>query len=100
MKVLCAAIRSRSVVQFYYAGDKSPGLRTVEPHMVAFNAMGHLALSAWYLGGAGESQEDRGWREYLLSGVASVTVLNQNFRPRQGHNPTGGKQFHSVQCAI
>lgn len=100
--MLCAAIRSRNVVQFYYSRDKAPGTRTVEPYMVAYNAKGRLALLAWYLGGASESKEGgQGWREYVLSGVTNVAILNQNFAgSRPDYNPTGGTQFRKVRCAI
>ena len=76
---LCAAIQSRNLVQFYYSGDQAPGLRMVEPHMVAYNGTGHLALSAWFLGGASESQEGQGWREYFLSEITNLNVLPQQF---------------------
>jgi hypothetical protein len=98
---LCDAIRSRNLIQFYYSADRVPGIRTVEPHMVAYNGMDHLALCAWYLGGVSESQEGQGWREYLLSGITNVTVLPQTFRAsRPGYKPDGGRTFHNVQCAL
>lgn len=98
---LCGAITSRNLVQFYYSGDKSPGLRVVEPHMVAYNRRDNLALSAWYLSGASESGEGPGWREYLLSEMTSLTVLPAQFaEPRPGYKPDGGKTFHNVQCAL
>ena len=101
MAVLCAAIQSRHLVQFYYSGDKVPGVRVVEPHMVAYNRREHLALSAWFLAGASESQEGEGWREYLLSEMTSVTELMQGFvGPRFGYKADGGKTFHNVQCAL
>lgn len=67
--------------------------------MVAYNQAGHLALSAWFLGGASISNEGQGWREYLLDGISGVSVLPQRFTPRPGYNPSGGKSFHNVQCA-
>lgn len=99
--MVCAAIRSRNVVQFYYSRDKAPGTRTVEPYMVAYNAKGRLVLLAWYLGGASKSKAGQGWCEYVLSGVTNVAILNQNFAgSRPDYNPTGGTQFHKVRCAI
>ena len=98
---LCDAIASRNLVRFYYAGDAAPGDRTVEPHMVAYNKAGHLALHAWFLGGASESQEGQWWREYLLSDISNITVLPDKFSgPRPGYKPNGGKIFRSIQCAL
>lgn len=98
LDALYAAIRSRTLVQFYYAGDMSPGPRTVEPYMIADNAKGRRVLSAWYLDGASDSQ-GQGWREYVLSDVSNVAPLKQNFHPRPDYNPTGGKLFHNIRCA-
>jgi predicted DNA-binding transcriptional regulator YafY len=98
---ICSAIRSRNLIQFYYTGDATPGLRTVQPHMVAYNSAGHLALSAWFLGGASESLEGQGWREYLLSEMSNIAVLPKTFTgTRPGYRPDGGKRFKNVQCAL
>lgn len=99
--VLCAAIRSRSVVRFHYSGDKSPGPRTVELHMVAYNAKGKMALSAWYLGGASESQEGQRWREYVLLEVVRVVILDQKFAgPHPGYIALlGGSHFVMFNAA-
>lgn len=99
--LLCEAIRSRTVVQFHYSAEKSPGIRVVEPHMIAYNRRGNLILSGWYLRGASESATGEGWREYLLEGMTSVTVLSARFfGPRPGYKPDGGKMFQNVQCAL
>jgi hypothetical protein len=99
--VICGAIQARNLIQFQYNLGADPGPRLVEPHMIAYNPANNLALSAWFLGGESASQEGQGWREYLLSGISDVTVLGQHFDgPRSGYNPTGGKRFHSVQCAV
>ena len=99
--ILCGAIQGRNLVQFYYAGDDAPGTRLVEPHMVAYTTANNLVLSAWFLGGASESQEGQWWREYLLSEMSSVVMLSQKFAgPRPGYNPTGGKKLHNIQCAL
>ena len=98
---ICGAIQARNILQFYYSLGKDPGFRMVEPHMVAYNQAGHLALSAWFLHGNSESNEGPGWREYLLSGISRLTVLPQQFSgPRPGYNPTGGRAFRNIQCAL
>ena len=98
--VICTAIQGRNQISFQYGLGRDPGPRLVEPYMVAYNQAGHLALSAWFLGGISESQEGQGWREYLLSGISNVTILRQQFAtPRPGYTPSGGRAFHSIQCA-
>ncbi len=99
--IISAAIKGRNQITFQYNLGNSPGPRLVEPYMVGYNQAGHLALSAWFLGGNSESQEGQGWREYLLDGMSNITMLNQRFTPpRPNYNPTGGKMFRSVQCAV
>lgn len=98
---LRTAIAARNKIKFYYSLDKEPGFREVEPHMVAYNRAGHLALSAWYLSGASESKRGPGWREYLISGISSITILQETFHgPREGYKADGGKTFHTVQFGI
>jgi WYL domain len=98
---LCGAIASRHLVQFYYSGDKAPGTRIVEPHMVAYNQKDNLTLSAWYLSGESESQRGEGWRQYLLGDISDVTILPRQFGgPRPDYKPDGGKIFHNIQCGL
>lgn len=95
------AIASQCKIRFYYSLDKEPGFRDVEPHMVAYNRAGHLALSAWYLSGASESKRGPGWREYLLSGISSMTILPETFHgPREGYKADGGKNFNTIQFSL
>jgi len=49
-----------------------PGVRVVEPHMIATNEAENLVLSGWFVGGASGSQEGPGWREYLFSGITNM----------------------------
>jgi hypothetical protein len=99
--IIAAAIQTRNQISFQYSLGKEPGSRLVEPHMIAYNQAGHLALSAWFLGGNSESQEGQGWREYLLSGISGVSVLRVQFpAPRPGYNPSGGKAFRNIQCRL
>jgi len=44
---ICAAIRTRSVIQFYYDG----GLRTVEPHCHGVSKDGNELLRGYQTGG-------------------------------------------------
>jgi WYL domain len=101
MGVICDAIAIRHLIQFYYVGDDAPGLRLVEPHMVAYSLAGNLVLSAWFLGGASESQEGRWWREYRLDAMSQIKIMDQTFAgPRQGYNPNGGPKLRNIRCRL
>jgi len=98
---LCRAIQLRRLVRFQYEGNYAIGDRVVEPHMIAFNGLDNLCLSAWFLSGASESGEGPGWREYLVQYISNVIVLPESFvGPRPGFRPDGGKTFHSVRCGL
>jgi len=100
--LICQAINSQPphLISFYYTGDSIPGLREVEPHMIAYNPKNALCLSAWFLSGASKSGT-QGFKEYNMDFVSQVTVLEETFQgPRPGYQPDGGKVFHSVQCGL
>jgi hypothetical protein len=84
---LCAAIRRRSLVMFEY-GDL---IRVVEPHRFGINSAGHEMLSGWLRAGYSRSDPAGGWRNYLLSDVSALQVLDAPFagtRPGYtGHDP-------------
>ena len=93
---ICRAIRAKRLIQFYYDG----GTRVVEPHMVLSNEAGHYALSCWFVRGHSQSG-DLGWREYLLSGISNLSVLDETFTgARPDYNPAGGKKFPTVVCRL
>ncbi len=100
VEVICGAIASRNLIQFYYTGTKAPGLRLVEPYMVAYNQKDHLALRAWFLGGESESHAGQGWREYLLPEMTQISVLPQQFVARPDYNQDVELIFHNVQCSV
>ena len=89
--IISAAINGRNQITFQYNLGNSPGPRLVEPYMVGYNQAGHLALSAWFLGGNSESQEGQGWREYLLDGMSNITN-DSHHRDRITIQP-GGRCF-------
>jgi hypothetical protein len=54
--MLADAITSRRVIEFLYGGQP----RVVEPHMLAANELGHLALSGWFVAGIRTTHSQRG----------------------------------------
>ena len=72
---LCAAITRRSLVMFEY-GDL---IRVVEPHRFGINSAGHEMLSGWLRAGYSRSDPAGGWRNYLLSDLSALQVLDAPF---------------------
>lgn len=93
---LCAAIRRRSLVMFEY-GDL---IRVVEPHRFGINSAGHEMLSGWLRAGYSRSDPAGGWRNYLLSDVSALQVLDAPFvgtRPGYvAHDP----RMREVYCEL
>jgi hypothetical protein len=79
---LCGAIARRSLIMFEY-GDL---IRVVEPHRFGVNSAGHEMLSGWLRAGYSRSDPAGGWRNYLLSEVDALQVLDAPFAgPRPGY---------------
>ena len=93
---LCAAIRRRSLVMFEY-GDL---IRVVEPHRFGINSVGHEMLSGWLRAGYSRSDPAGGWRNYLLSDVSALQVLDAPFvgsRPGYvAHDP----RMREIYCEL
>ena len=72
---LCDAITRRSLVMFEY-GDL---IRVVEPHRYGVNSAGHPMLSGWLRAGYSRSDPAGGWRNYLVSDIRSLQLLDAPF---------------------
>jgi len=93
---LCTAIARRSLVMFEY-GDL---IRVVEPYRFGVNSAGHEMLSGWLRAGYSRSDPAGGWRNYLLTDISALQVLDAPFagtRPGYaGHDP----RMREVYCEL
>lgn len=77
--LICAAIEARRILSLSYSGT----MRRVEPHLLGYDAEGHLTLSAWQREGTGE-----GWRDFHLGKVTGLAATDESFRgARASFNP-------------
>jgi hypothetical protein len=85
--VICAAIRSRSVIEFYYHG----GYRTVEPFclgVVLSTEADNESLICYQIGGFSELREVVGWKLYRASEMEDIVVHKEQFSgDRPGYDP-------------
>ena len=72
---LCDAIARRSLVMFEYADL----IRVVEPHRYGINSAGHPMLSGWLRAGYSRSDPAGGWRNYLVTDISALQVLDAPF---------------------
>ncbi len=93
---LCAAIRRRSLVMFEY-GDL---IRVVEPHRFGVNSAGHEMLSGWLRAGYSRSDPAGGWRNYLLSDVSALQVLDAPFAGTRPGYVAHDPRMREVYCEL
>ena len=93
---LCAAIRRRSLVMFEY-GDL---IRVVEPHRFGINSAGHEMLSGWLRAGYSRSDPAGGWRNYLLSDVSALQVLDAPFAGTRPGYTAHDARMREVHCQL
>ena len=93
---LCAAIRRRSLVMFEY-GDL---IRVVEPHRFGVNSAGHEMLSGWLRAGYSRSDPAGGWRNYLLSDLSALQVLDAPFAGTRPGYAAHDARMREVYCEL
>jgi hypothetical protein len=93
---LCAAIRRRSLVMFEY-GDL---IRVVEPHRYGVNSAGHEMLSGWLRAGYSRSDPAGGWRNYLITDVSALQVLDAPFAGTRPGFAAHDARMREVYCEL
>jgi hypothetical protein len=93
---LCAAITRRSLVMFEY-GDL---IRVVEPHRFGVNSAGHETLSGWLRAGYSRSDPAGGWRNYLLTDVSALQVLDAPFAGTRPGYAAHDPRMREVYCEL
>jgi len=93
---LCAAISRRSLVMFEY-GDL---IRVVEPHRFGVNSAGHQMLSGWLRAGYSRSDPAGGWRNYLLTSVSALQVLDAPFAGTRPGYTAQDARMREVYCEL
>jgi hypothetical protein len=93
---LCAAITRRSLVMFEYEDL----IRVVEPHRFGVNSAGHEMLSGWLRAGYSRSDPAGGWRNYLLSDVHAVQVLDAPFAGTRPGYAAHDPKMREVYCEL
>ncbi len=91
---ICAAVKSRRIIEFYYHG----GYRTVEPFCLGVVLSGEAdneSLLCYQIGGYSELREAVGWKLYRESEMQDIEVLNETF---SGDRP--GYDVESVGMAV
>jgi hypothetical protein len=93
---LCTAITRRSLVMFEY-GDL---IRVVEPHRFGVNSAGRPMLSGWLRAGYSRSDPGGGWRNYLLSDIKALQLLDAPFAGTRPGYAAHDPRMREVFCQL
>lgn len=77
------ALRERRLLAFRYHDHP----RRVEPHALGRLKEGALVLLAWQVAGGSRSEPPPGWRNFILTELGSLEVLDETFTPRPDYRP-------------
>ena len=72
------AIRSKSIVEFFYSGHR----RVVEPHVLGVSG-GSVQFLGYQIGGSSSSGGIPEWRRFELGGVSALSITNDTFPGRR-----------------
>lgn len=104
-EIICALIKSRSVVKFFYTDTTklNNDWRIVEPHLVGVNKNTNLVqLRAWFIPNEGQvlAGEQEGWRLYRLDNISNIENLGSTFTyNRPLYNPND-KSMIRILCRV
>jgi hypothetical protein len=94
--VICNAIKSWAVIEFYYERD----FRRVEPHCHGVSKAGHEVLRGYQTGGFSQSGNPIGWRLFDVRKISNLYQTNETFSTaRPGYNPNDQGMI-SVHCHV
>ena len=88
--VIRGALRERRMLAFRYHDH----LRRVEPHALGRMKDGAIVLLAWQVAGGSRSEPPPGWRNFLLTELGPLEVLDETFTPRADYRPEKTKLRH------
>lgn len=93
-QIISNAIAAQRLLEFSYKGS----IRVVEPHILFMNGQNDLRLWAWWVRGYSLSGHRPGWRQYIVSGMAGIRILAENFAgSRPGYDRS---KFNSIRACI
>ena len=96
--LICSAIRSRRVIEFYYYGSS----RTTEPFCMGTLLSRHdnISLLCYRTGGTGDMHGDFGWKIYRLSEMKKIRVLERQFNGIRDDYDSRKAGMVTVYCSV
>lgn len=93
-QTISGAISNHQLLDFSYRGFR----RIVEPYCFGTDKKGHLALRAFQVGGASESNEPIGWKIFHIDEISNLQFIpNQIFSLRPEYK-RGDSAFVAIRA--
>ncbi len=94
--LICALIKKRAIVQFYYDG----GTRIVEPYCHGISSAGNKVLRGFQIGGHSASGEPIRWKLFEVAKMSDLQETGRRFTTlRPGYEPND-RGMTSVHCSV
>lgn len=95
-QTLITAIDSRRLVNFNY---ENQSIRRAAPHAVYISSAGNKNLDAYQFDGYSKSGNLPDWRNFLLSKIQNLEILDEKFEIAPGyktHSPKYNRSIHKI----
>lgn len=95
-ELLIKAIDSRKLVNFNYE-DKP--IRKAAPHAIYISTANNINLDAYQFDGYSESGNLPDWRNFILSKIQNLEILDENFKVAPGYksdSPKYNRAIHKI----
>lgn len=90
---LMMAIDNKNLVDFYYDGQQ---IRRTAPHAIYISTAGNENLDAFQYAGYSKSGNLPDWRNFKLSEIQNLTILDEKFDIARGYNPHSDKYQNCI----
>lgn len=90
---LIKAMDDRNLVDFYYDGQP---IRRTAPHTIYISTAGNVNLDAFQCAGYSKSGNLPDWRNFKLSEIQNLTILDEKFDVAQGYKPYSDKYRNCI----
>lgn len=92
-QILIQAIDDRKLVSFYY--EDQP-IRKAAPHAIYISTANNKNLDAYQYDGYSQSGNLPDWRNFLLSKIENLEILDESFEIAPGYKPYSRKYIRTI----
>jgi len=95
-KDICTAIKTKSVIKFFYNG----GIREVEPYCYGVSTADNDVLRGYQIGGYSKSGNTVGWKLYSVSNISQLTITDKHFASIRPDYKPNDSAMSTIYCNV